>query len=181
MPFTRFLAVLLLASTAACSTSMNSSKAPPLQTVSHVDLPRFMGDWYIIAHIPYALEKGKVGTVDRYQLRPDGKIDNYFLYRKKTLDAPVQEWKSLAWVHDKKTNAEWRVQLLWPFRVSYLIVDLDPNYQWGALGYPSRKLGWVISRKPTLDEKTYQEILQRLKAKGYDTTQFVKVPQTPLN
>ena len=33
-----------------------------------------MGDWYVFSHIPYPLEKGKVGTLDRYALRPDGKI-----------------------------------------------------------------------------------------------------------
>ncbi len=32
--------------------------APPMPTVDYVDLPRFMGEWYVIANIPTALEKG---------------------------------------------------------------------------------------------------------------------------
>lgn len=152
-------------------------KQPPLKTVPHVDMNRYYGDWYVFANIPYFLEKGKVGTLDRYTLRPDGKMDNIFLFRKGSLDAPLQNWKGTAWVHNKQTNAEWRVQLFWPFRIPYLIIDLDPDYQWSVVGYPSRKLAWVLSRKPTLDEATYQGILKRLKDQGYDPARLVKVPQ----
>jgi apolipoprotein D and lipocalin family protein len=83
----------------------------------------------------------------------------------------------VAWVHDEQTNAEWRVQFVWPFRVPYLVIDLDEDYQWAVIGYPSRKLGWVLSRSPSLDETTYQGILRRMQKQGYDTTKLVKVPQ----
>ncbi len=152
-------------------------KQPPLRTVAHVDLPRYMGDWYIIANIPYSLENGKVATKDRYALRPDGKIDNAFVFHRKSFDAPEKQWKALAWVHDTRSNAEWRVQFFWPVRIPYLIIDLDKDYQWSAVGYPSRKLGWVLSRTPTMDEAVYQGILKRMAAQGYDPKQFVKVPQ----
>jgi apolipoprotein D and lipocalin family protein len=156
-----------------------SSCAPmkPPATVPHIDLPRFMGDWYVIAHIPYSLEKGKVGTLDRYKLRPDGKIDNSYLFRRGSLDAPLEEWKGVAWVKNKETNAEWRVQFLWPFRVPFLVIDLDKNYEWATIGYPNRKLGWVLSRKPQMDEPTYNQIMNGLKRAGYDTSKFAKVPQ----
>lgn len=136
-----------------------------------------MGDWFVFAHIPYSLEKGKVGTLDRYALRPDGKIDNIFLFRKGSLDAPLQSWNGVAWVHDKTTNAEWRVQFVWPLRVPYLIIDLDKDYQWSVIGYPSRKLAWVLSRQPSLDPGTYAGILKRLTAQGYDTSLLKLVPQ----
>ena len=158
----------------SCSTPPSKS---PLKTVAHVDLPRFMGDWYVFSHIPYLLEKGKVGTFDRYALRPDGRIQNSFLFRRGSLDAPLEEWKGVAWVHDNKTNAEWRVQFIWPLRVPFLVIDLDPQYQWAVIGYPSRKLAWVLTRKTTLDESTYRGILKRMEAQGYDSDLLKKVPQ----
>jgi apolipoprotein D and lipocalin family protein len=158
----------------ACSTSQ-----PPLATVPQLDLPRFMGDWFVISHIPYSLEKGKVGTLDRYALRPDGRIDNSFLFRRGSLDAPLEEWKGVAWVKNKQTHAEWRVQFMWPFRVPFLVVDLDPGYQWAVIGYPNRKLGWVLSRSTPMDEATYQRIMSKLKSLGYETSAFQKVPQLP--
>jgi apolipoprotein D and lipocalin family protein len=159
--------------------SCTAMKLPPLQTVSKVDLQRYVGDWYVFAHIPYSLEKGKVGTLDRYALRPDGRMDNIFLFRRGSLDAPLEQWKGVAWVHDKETNAEWRVQFIWPLRVPYLVIELDPEYQWSVVGYPNRKLAWVLSRKPTLDDKTYADILKRLAKHGYDPARLVKVPQRP--
>ncbi len=138
-----------------------------------------MGDWHVFAHIPYSLEKGKVGTLDRYALRPDGRIQNTFLFRRGSLDAPLKEWKGVAWVHDKKSNAVWRVQFVWPFRVPFLVIDLDPDYQWAVIGYPSRKLGWVLSRQTTLADTTYGSILNRMVQQGYDASLFVKVPQRP--
>jgi apolipoprotein D and lipocalin family protein len=179
-PLFRLLAFLsLLTSLNSCSMNSNSATTalPPLKTVPKVDLSRYVGDWYVFAHIPYALERGKVGTLDRYALRPDGRMDNIFLFRKGSLDAPLQQWKGVAWVHNHETQAEWRVQFIWPFRVPYLIIDLDKDYQWSVIGYPSRKLAWVLSRKPVLDEATYKGILTRMNAQGYDTSLLSKVPQ----
>lgn len=171
---------LAIAGTVALSLSscsiMNDS-LPPLQTVEHVDLERYMGDWYVIAHIPYALEKGKVGTLDRYALRPDGRIDNIYLFRKGSLDAPLKQWKGVAWVHNQETNAEWRIQFVWPLRVPYFVVGLDPDYQWSLIGYPNRKLAWILARKPMMDDALYESMLDRLEAQGYDRSLIVKVPQ----
>ena len=166
--------VLGLGLLSSCCTPM---KQPPLKTVDHVDLHRYLGDWYVFAHIPYSLEKGKVGTLDHYAMRPDGRMDNIFKFRRGSLDAPLEEWRGVAWVHNKETNAEWRVQFVWPLRVPYLIIDLDKDYQWSVIGYPSRKLAWVLSRKPVLDDATYAGILERLKAQGYDISLLKKVPQ----
>lgn len=177
-PLRGMLFLLLGLTSLSCSTPATTQmKQPPLQTVPYVDLNRYMGDWYVIAHIPYSLEKGKVGTIDRYTMRPDGNIDNAYLFHRGTLDAPLQQWKAHAWVHNKKTNAEWRVQFIWPLRSPYLVLDLDPNYQWSAVGHPKRKLGWVLSKSPTMDEATYCGILERLGKQGYDTSKFVKVLQ----
>ena len=173
----RLLTALLALASVSCSSTMNSPTLAPLKTVPYVDLARYVGDWYVFANIPYSLERGKVGSLDRYALRPDGRMDNIFLFRKGSLDAPLQQWNGVAWVHDKKTNAEWRVQFIWPLRVPYLIIDLDKDYQWSVIGYPSRKLAWVLSRKPSLDEATYQGILERLRTQGYDTNLLAKVPQ----
>src|SRR3546814_2509235 len=65
---------------------------PPLTSDAIVDLPRFMGAWHVIAHIPYWPERGKVASRDEYQLRADGRIDNDFVFRK-SFDAPEQRWQ----------------------------------------------------------------------------------------
>ena len=150
----------------------------PLRTVPKVDLPRFMGDWRVIANIPYFAERGNVDSIESYQLRPDGKIANGFAFRKKSFDAPQKKMSFIAEVKNKETNAEWRVKFLPCLKVAYLVIDLDPDYQWTAIGYPSRKYGWIMAREKTMPDSTYAAILKRLEAQGYDPAKFAKVPQT---
>lgn len=152
---------------------------PPLRTVPKVDLSRFMGDWRVIANIPYFAERDAVDSVESYALRPDGKIANWFVFRRGSFDAPLQRYDFSAEVVDKGTNAEWKVRFLPFVKVSYLIIDLDPEYRWTVIGHPSRRYGWIMAREKTLPESTYQGILQRLASQGYDPDKFVKVPQIP--
>jgi apolipoprotein D and lipocalin family protein len=169
----RLLPLALLTSfLIGCTTSQ------PLKTVPHVDLPRYMGDWYVIANIPYFGEKNCVGSIESYALRADGDIDNAFSCRKKSLVAPLERvTNARVKVHDKFTNAEWRVRFFKVVSVKYLVLDLDPEYQWVVVGHPSRRYGWVFARNKSLPDDTYQAILQRLAAQGYDTSRFAKVAQ----
>jgi apolipoprotein D and lipocalin family protein len=139
-----------------------------------------MGDWYVIANIPYFAEKGCFDSVESYALREDGNIDNWFTCRKGSFDAPLErKGTALAVVKDKDSNAVWRIRFFKIISVQYLILDLDPNYQWVAVGHPSRRYGWVMGRSKTMPGLTYRQILQRLQSQGYDPAQFHKVPQSP--
>ncbi len=150
----------------------------PLRTVAHVDLPRYMGDWFVIGEIPYFAEKDCVDSIESYALRPDGKIDNWFTCRKKSFDAPLErKATAVATVVDTTSNAVWRIKFFKIISVKYLVLDLDPDYQWVAVGHPSRRYGWIMARSKTLDEATYQKILRGLGDQGYDTSKFQKVPQ----
>jgi apolipoprotein D and lipocalin family protein len=157
-----------------------ASMTTPMQTVPHVDLPRYMGDWYVIAEIPYFAEKDCVDSIESYALRPDGDIDNWFTCRKKSFEAPMKRLVTTkARVVDKSTNASWRVRFFKILSVQYLILDLDPNYQWVMVGHPSRRYGWIMARSKTLPDSTYEAILGRTRQQGYDPEKFQKVPQQP--
>ena len=176
-PMRTMFFAFLLAAAGTLSTGCASVKEP-LKPVAHVDLPRYMGDWYVIANIPYFAEKNCFDSVESYALRPDGDIDNWFTCRKKSFDAPMErKATALATVTDKASNAVWSVKFFKIISVKYVILDLDPNYQWVAVGHPSRNYGWIMARTKTLDEPTYQAILRKLADQGYDPNRFQKVPQ----
>ncbi len=161
------LAMLL----ASCATS------PLPRTVNHLDLQKFMGDWYVISYLPWFAEKGNVNTMDIYELAPDGKINVTYAFRKKTLDAPRKEWKATAKVYNKETNAHWKVQFIPPFSADFLVLDLADDYRYTVVGGSSRNLVWIMSRTPTLPDKDYQGIVQRLQKRGYDTSKLQRVVQ----
>jgi apolipoprotein D and lipocalin family protein len=168
------LLLLSVSLLAACSTA---PKPPPLRTVPHVDLDRYMGDWFVIGTIPWFVERNNVGTMDIYKMRPDGKIDVTYAFHKKSLDAPRKEMKAVARVVDTTTNAEWRVQFLWPFEAPFLVIDLDAEYRWTTIGYPDRSLIWIMSRTPEVTEADYARALAAAKGQGYDVSKIVRVPQ----
>jgi apolipoprotein D and lipocalin family protein len=162
----------------AAALSLTGCATPPAtRTVAHVDLDRYLGRWYVIANVPYALERGKVASYDTYARRPDGRLDNIFTFRKGTFAAPEKSWHGVAWVVDHKSDATWHVRFIWPFYATYLVLDLDPDYQWAVVGTPQRRLIWVLARQRQLDDATYATILRRIAAAGVDTNRLVRVPQ----
>lgn len=164
-----FASILTLA---ACSTAPK-----PLQTVKSVDLPRFMGSWYVIGTIPWAVEKNNVGTMDIYELRKDGKINIRYVFHKKSLEAPRSEWRAVARVVDSKSNAEWAVRFIWPFEAPYLVIGLSEDYGHCVIGHPSRDLVWIMSRKPAMSDTEFSQILRDLAKNGYAPKRIVRVPQ----
>ena len=168
---------LVLFVTAVFASGCTSMKEP-LRPAAHVDLSRYMGDWYVIANIPYFAEKNCFDSVESYALRPDGDIDNWFTCRKKSFDAPMKRLSTaLAVVDDKTSNAVWHVKFFKIISVKYVILAVDPNYQWAIVGHPSRNYGWVLSRSKILDDATYRKALETFSGQGYDVTRFRKVPQ----
>ncbi len=168
--------VLLLLFTAGCSTLKTDR---PLRTVDYVDMDRYLGRWYVIANIPYFLENGKVASYDTYARRPDGKLINDFTFRRGDFDAPEHTWHGTAWVVNTRTNAEWKVRFLWPLATTYLVLELDPDYNWAVVGTPGRGLLWILARERRLPEATYSAIMERIRSQGYDPAKIVKVPQPP--
>ena len=173
----RFLSLTCITLLLLMGCSTTPTKQPPLKTVAQVDLPRFMGAWYVIGTIPWFVEKENVGTMDVYKARPDGKIDITYVFHKKELSAKRQEMHAVGTVVDKKSNATWGVQFIWPFKAPYLVIDLAPDYSTTVIGHPSRDLIWIMARKPIMSETEYQSVLSKVAAQGYDIHRIVKVPQ----
>ena len=172
-----FLAGALLLAAALVGCSITPSKQPPLVTVPRIDLPRFMGPWYVIGTIPWFVERNNVGTMDIYKLRPDGKIDITYVFQRKALSAKREEMHAVGTVTDTKSHAVWGVQFVWPFKAPYLVIDLAPDYSTTVIGHPSRDLIWIMARKPRIPENEYRALLAKAAAQGYNTSRIVKVPQ----
>lgn len=175
------LACLALLAVSACTPAPpnpNPRADVPLQTVP-IDLPRYMGRWYIIANIPYFAERGFVGSYAQWSLRADGKIDDGYAGHKRRFDAPLTEYHFVDKVVPGSGNAEWRVRLFWPIYVTQLTVYVDPDYRYTILGYPDKSLGWIFARSPEIGDDVYQSLLARMDAMGYDTSRVRRVPQLP--
>ena len=162
----------------SCQTVSNKKPVSELQPITRqVDLKRFMGDWYVIAHIPVFIEKEAYNAVESYQLADDGTIPTTFTFNKGGFDGPVKTYHPKGFVHNKETAAEWRMQFVWPVKAAYLITYLSEDYQTTIIGVPDRKYAWIMARTKTLPDATYQKLVAELKRQGHDLTKLRKVPQ----
>jgi apolipoprotein D and lipocalin family protein len=168
---------LLLIATAIVLTACTGGTAPLKAIDRKIDLPRFMGDWYVIASIPIFLEKGAHNAVESYRLGPDGVIETTYRFRQDAFDGPVKTFHPKGFVTDTATNAEWGMQFVWPFKATYLVIYLDDAYQRTIIGVPGRQWVWLMARTPSVDPAAYAEMLEAVRAAGYDPSLVERVPQ----
>ncbi len=138
------------------------------KTVDNVDIQRFMGDWYVIAGRTTFLEKGATNSLEQYSWNEEkNRIDITFTYNKNTFDGPLKTIEQKAWIHNSKTNAHWKVQPLWPFKLDYLVIALDKDYQWTVVGVPNQAYLWLMARVKSMSEEKIKSILKDVAATGY--------------
>jgi apolipoprotein D and lipocalin family protein len=154
-----------------------TTRIPPPALNRKVDLPRFMGSWYVVAGQFTWLERDAWNGIETYQLEADGTIATTYTFRKGAVDGPLKRYRPSAIVIDRESNAEWGMQFLWPFRATYLILFLDEDYRYTVIGEPDRKYLWIMARDPVIPDDMMTTITQRLSELGYDPGKFVRMPQ----
>jgi apolipoprotein D and lipocalin family protein len=161
---------------AGCQTTPSK---PPLQTVARVDLHRFMGDWYVIAHIPTFIEKGAYNAIESYSLNADGSIATTFTFNQDALDGPLKKYTPKGFVVNTATNAEWAMQFAWPVKADYKIVYLDEDYQQTIVARDQRDYVWILARSPNLSSTDIDALLTRVRNMGYEINLVRRVPHGP--
>jgi apolipoprotein D and lipocalin family protein len=149
---------------------------PPLPTVAHVDLPRFMGDWYVVAHIPASAEAEAYNAVESYRLEADGTIATTYAFRDGGFDGEIVVMEPSGVVRDAQTNATWGMQFFWPLRFEYLITYLDEAYATTIVGRTARDYAWIMARTPDLSAEAFARLEAELVRQGYDLAGLRRVP-----
>lgn len=151
--------------------------AAPLATVPRVDLERFMGNWYVIACIPTFIEKGAHNPVESYRLDTDGTIATTFTFRAGSFDGEQKRYTPRGTVIDRRSNAVWGMQFVWPIKADYRIIYLDESYSQTVIGRERRDYVWIMARTPQMADADYRRLVALAGEQGYDTKQIVKMPQ----
>ena len=150
---------------------------PPMPTVQHVDLQRFMGRWYVIANIPTRIERGAHNAVESYALAPDGTIHTTFTFRKGAFDGVKKEYQPRGFVLDQDSNALWGMRFVWPIKADYRIIYVSGDYSQTVIGRRKRDYVWIMARTPQISDTDYARLTQIVARNGYDPELLRKVPQ----
>ncbi len=163
---------MMFASITACA-----SPLPPIKPVPHIDLPRFMGNWYVIASIPTRFEKTAYNAVETYKLQADGDIATSFRFNDGAFDGKLKHIHSTGFVKSDSGNAVWGVQVFWPIKAQYIVAWLKPDYSQVIVARDARDYTWIMARTPTVSPADYEALMAKVKALGYPIDKVRKVPQ----
>jgi apolipoprotein D and lipocalin family protein len=154
-----------------------ASNQAPLPTPDRVDLERFMGRWYVHGYTPILVDKAAHNAIEHYRLDDNAKIQTTYQFRDGGFDGELKTHTPVGWVHDEATNAEWRMQFIWPFRAEYIILHVNDSYTETVIAHPNRKYAWVMLRSNQVSEADYKRLLGKLEAVGYDREVIQRLPQ----
>jgi apolipoprotein D and lipocalin family protein len=169
---TKTLASILCCILGACAQAGENV----IPTVPRLDLPRYMGPWFVIASIPSVFEKNGYAQVESYRLNTDGTIAATFTLRKGSFEGPFKTQHPHGFILDS-SNANWGMRVIWPIKAEYRISYINDSYSEVIVGRTKRDHVWIMARTPTISDTDYHELVRRVAALGYDTGKLWKVPQ----
>lgn len=153
------------------------STSQTLQTVPYVDLQKYVGKWYEIASFPQRFQKDCYCTTAEYTLTDKGFVIVENRCNKNSINGKQSYIKGKVFVVENSGNAKLKVQFFWPFKGKYWIIDLADDYSYAVVGHPNKKYLWILSRTPTMNETTYQQIISSVKEKGFDMAKIKRTKQ----
>lgn len=157
---------------------MGCSTNSYMKTVQQVKIDEFMGKWYVIASRATFLESGAHNAIEDYTWNKDQeRIDINFFFNKNSFDGEIKRIPQKAWIFNNETNAHWKVQPFWPLKLDYLVLALDKDYGWTAIGVPNQKYVWIMARDWSMSDEKLNEIISELKSLGYNIENIKRVPQ----
>jgi len=149
--------------------------AAELATVAALDVPRYMGRWYQIAHLPNRFQAVCArATEAHYALREDGRIA--VSNRCRNVAGGEERAEGVARRNrrfDDPARLEVRFAPAWlallPFVWGdYWVMALEPDYSAALVGTPSRDYLWILAREPHLSRAVYARYLEQARAAGFD-------------
>lgn len=146
-----------------------------LATVDHVDLQKYSGTWYDIAHLPQKFEEGCKCVSAEYIPK-----ENYVKVINTCVDEESDEMSQASGkaFSQNPDNSKLRVQFFWPFRGDYYIIALRDDYKYAMVGSPDRTSLWILSRDPQPSAMVLKEYLNKAEQLGFDTSAMIYTDQS---
>jgi len=151
--------------------NLSKKEFSKLEVVTHVELQKYLGKWFEIAHLPAKFQEGCNETTATYTLLNNGTIS---VLNECKRNGKIKIARGKAKVVDKTTNAKLKVTFFWPFYGDYWIIKLDNNYEYAVVGTPNRKYLWILNRTPQMDDTLFSQLVEFAKSKDFDVDLLIK-------
>jgi apolipoprotein D and lipocalin family protein len=159
----------------ACCLLSGCLTAPDgIEPVDNFELNRYLGKWYEIARLDHSFERGLEAVSAEYSLRDDGGIRVINSGRNTDTQAN-QEAEGRAYFVEQPNLGYLKVSFFGPFFGSYVIFELDENYQYAFIAGNTTNYLWLLARTPEVSQELVNQFISRATQLGFDTTQLIFV------
>lgn len=165
--------VLLLAVLLSGCTGLPDKVTPVKPFVTE----RYLGTWYEIARLDHSFEQGLEQVTAEYQPRDDGgiRVLNRGLDKK---SGEYKEAEGKAYFVGNTDEAHLKVSFLGPFYSSYIVFELDEDYQYAFVAGYNHDYLWLLSRAPTVSLELKKHFAEKANQLGFRTEDLIWVKQS---
>ncbi|MBY0370556.1 lipocalin family protein [bacterium] len=169
-----------------------SQASPPVAAVERVDLSKYIGLWNELYRVPnrfqdnssstktacynttaeYAPREGKISVTNTCTRTIDGNAEQDIATALASIVPGSGDAKLVV-------NFTGLAVLRWlgigdgNYWILGLGAETGGKYSWALVGEPSRKYGWILSRKLDLPTTELEKIFRTAEANGYQRSQFI--------
>jgi apolipoprotein D and lipocalin family protein len=143
-----------------------------VKPVENFNLDKYQGIWYEIARLDHSFERGLEQVTAEYQLMPNG----YVKVTNRGFSTKENAWnvaKGKAKFVDREDIGFLKVSFFGPFYASYVIFELDAQYQYSFVTGPDTSYLWLLSRTPNPDKAVIDKFMTMSKGLGFNTSDII--------
>lgn len=145
-----------------------------IEAVKSFQPDRYLGKWYEIARLDHGFERGLSQVTAEYLPREQGgiKVINRGYSAE---DGEWQQAEGKAFAVKDDNSGHLKVSFFGPFYASYVIFNLDDNYQYAFITGPSRDYLWLLAREPRVSDELKQKFIEQADQKGFAVDELIFV------
>lgn len=150
-----------------------------VEPVSNFNIKKYEGKWYEIARLDHSFERGLSNITAEYTIKPNGEVSvvnkGYSIE-----DGEWQEANGLASFVEANDLGYLKVSFFRPFYGSYIIFELDDNYQYAFVSGPNKSYLWFLSRTPTPSKAMLEKFIKTSKGLGFEANKLIFPTHDPI-
>jgi len=142
--------------------------------VKNFQLDRYLGKWYEIARLDHSFERGLQQVTAEYTLKDGGGVS----VKNRGFSAEKNSWSEAvgkAYFVNEPDEAYLKVSFFGPFYGSYVIFELDKNYEYAFVSGPDLSYLWLLSRHKKVDPAVMSKFIKKSQELGFDTKELLLV------
>lgn len=167
---------------------------PLKASTATLDVPRYMGNWYVLANIPTSYEVGKTNCIERYSYdEANNRVRITFDYQSPPKNGQQKgipsQMNMRGRILNSPTSTHWAIDpkvygIRIPIGLDYLTIDFDSEtsgpdqYQYSMIGVPTRANIWIMMRDlPTDFSDTAVNIFDAYPELRQEFSEYAKTEQ----